>query len=143
MAFEEEFERGIRSDNPWWTTGKITDIPEFKRSDYYRYVEDLQQHKVYLLLGPRRCGKTTLIMQVIQHLLNEKNVDPKRILFVSLDRPYYALHAQKLQDAISYYEEKILGKSLQDSREMSYIFADEAHHDLLWARVMKQCVDQR
>lgn len=142
VAYEEQFVKGIQSDNPWWTGQGAGEVSAFKRSDYEHYAEELQQHKVCLLLGPRRCGKTTLIMQVIHHLLNEKKVEPKRILFVSLDRPYYALHTQKLQDAISYYEEKILGKSLQDNKETVYVFADEAHYDPLWARVMKQYVDQ-
>ena len=141
-TYEEQFVQGIHSDNPWWSGERTWEIPKFKRSDYDLFAQELGEHKVCVLLGPRRCGKTTLIMQLIQCLLEEKKVDPKRILFVSLDRPFYALHEQKLQDAIRYYEEHILGKLLHDSKDQIYLFADEVHYDTLWARVLKQYVDQ-
>lgn len=142
VLFDAQFVKGIQSDNPWWIGEGLGDIPRFRRSDFYYYSKNLHLTKTHILLGPRRCGKTTMIQQIIECLLYEKKADPKRILFVSLDRPYYALNEQKLQDAISYYEEKIIGRSIQDSKEMIYLFVDEAHYDPLWSRVLKQYVDQ-
>lgn len=140
--FEERFAKGIRSDNPWWS-GESVEVPAFKRSDYEHYVKELDKPRVHVLLGPRRCGKTTLVMQIIHHLLGEKAVKPRNILFLSLERPFYELHEQKLQDAIDYYEEKILEKQLRDSEDTVYLFVDEAHYDSSWSKIMKQHVDQK
>jgi uncharacterized protein len=141
--FDERFIKGMQSDNPWWSGNSLRDVPEFKRSDYNHYCEELVHPRINVLLGPRRCGKTTLIYQIIQHLLYSKRADPRRILFISLERPFFELRDQKLQDAIAFYEEKVLGRSLQDSQEMVYIFIDEAHYDSMWSRVLKQYSDQK
>ena len=141
--YESSFSKGITSDNPWWSGKKMEEIPDFKRSDYDYYKAELEEKRVTVLIGPRRVGKTTLIQQIISCLLYEKKADPKRIFFISLERPFFELHQQKLSDAISFYEENILNKSISDSKEKIYLFIDEAHFDPLWSRLLKQYVDQK
>lgn len=140
--YTTEFMNGINAENPWWFNQESLRVPSFKRSDYDHYIEDFLESKINVLLGPRRCGKTTIIKQLINNLLLEQKIDPKRILFVSLDRPFLELQPQKLPTVINYYEEKILGHSIQDSKELIYLFVDEAHYDPMWSKVFKQYVDQ-
>lgn len=145
--FNPLFVKGLYSDNPWWSDTDLEGIfektPKFTRSDFDHFKAELDQNTVNVLLGPRRCGKTTLIHQIIKHLLKDKKIDPKRILFVSLDRPYYELSSSKTQEIINFYEEWVFKIPLQKTKERVYLFFDEAHYDSLWSRTFKQFVDQK
>lgn len=139
-----QFIRGLQEDNPWWQSGKTKpDIPIFKRSDYFHLVEELATPSVHVLIGSRRVGKTTVIDQIIQYLIEEKKVDPKRIFFASLERPYFELVNGKLPTAIEFFEQNVYGKSLSQASEMVYLFIDEAQYDNVWARLLKQYRDQK
>ncbi len=142
-VFSDRFIQELAEDNRWWATGVMKEKPvAFKRSDFKHFVEGLRQGKVDVLIGARRVGKTTLIAQLIEYLLEIKKVNPKLILFISLERPYLELTQQKLTTALEFYESNILGKSIADSTETVYLFIDEAQYDPSWARTMKQFVDQ-
>lgn len=145
VVYDTRFVKGIHSDNPWWTNGDrwVDNIPRFTRSDFDHYTKELNKPKIHILIGPRRVGKTTLMLQIIQHLIYVKRASPKSILFMSLERPFYELRSNKILDAISFYEEQILGKSIQDANETIYLFIDEAHYDNTWSRLLKQYVDQK
>ncbi|OYT40613.1 MAG: hypothetical protein B6U86_03760, partial [Candidatus Altiarchaeales archaeon ex4484_43] len=58
----------------------------FKREFFEKLTEDLKNKKVTSIIGPRRTGKTILIHQLIQNLLDKK-VDPERIVYLQLDNP--------------------------------------------------------
>ncbi len=142
--YDARFVKGLHSDNPWWSGERWVDnIPRFKRSDFNHYVRELEEPRVHILIGPRRVGKTTLMMQIIEYLIYVKKVSPKSILFMSLERPFYELKENKVLDAINFYEEQILGKSIQDTTETIHVFIDEAHYDNTWSRLLKQYVDQK
>ena len=82
------------SYNPWWQTGAIQ--KEFnkpiKRFAYYEAVKTLshQVRRSVILCGARRTGKTTIMYQSINKLL-ETGVAPKNILFISFDHPLLKL----------------------------------------------------
>ncbi len=138
------FIRGLQEDNPWWQSGKPKpDVPAFNRSDYFHFIEELNSTGVHILIGSRRVGKTTLIDQVIKHLIEEKKVNPNRIFFASLERPYFELVPNKIMNAIEYFEEHIYGKLLSNASEQVYLFIDEAQYDPVWSRLFKQYIEQK
>lgn len=146
--FHDRFAQGLQEDNPWWDTGKIgQELPSFKRSDYQHYAQELDSARVCVMIGPRRVGKTTLIHQLIEYLLNEKKVDPKTILFASLERYYFAFlpdgSESSLDTALQFFIERVYQKPLANAEQMLYFFIDEAHYDPKWARILKQLVDQK
>ena len=133
----------LREENPWWESGKPRmGIPDFKRSDFFYFKKAVVSSGVHVLIGPRRVGKTTLIDQLIQYLLVERNVDPKRIFFVSLERPYLELFPEKLSGALEFFEQHVHVGSV-GSDALTYLFIDEAQYDPSWARLLKQYVDQK
>ncbi|RLG96749.1 hypothetical protein DRO28_05180 [Candidatus Bathyarchaeota archaeon] len=81
MPLKEDVERF----NEWWFTGKIRRelAPRFKRYAFPRIIESLKERQILLLIGPRRVGKTTLLYQAIEKLLEEDS--PNRILYFSFD----------------------------------------------------------
>lgn len=79
--------------NPWWKKSPISDLPTWKRSAYYeliKWVISPPTHRAIMLSGPRQVGKTTLLMQTINDLL-EKGVPPSNILYATFDHPVFKL----------------------------------------------------
>ena len=83
----------LRIDNPWWQTGEI--LPDYQRMTPRSYLDIffslVKNHKVnraQILMGPRRVGKTVMIFHTIQRLIDE-GVNPKNIVFVSVETPIY------------------------------------------------------
>jgi len=102
--------------NPWWEKEYALDYIE--REKYLSpLIELIPKKEVIFLTGLRRVGKTTLMHQLIQHVL--KTQDPKYIFYISLD--LLALRDTSIYEIIQEYR-KIQSLS-KDT--FSYIFLDE------------------
>ena len=82
---ELEIVRVLNIHNPWWNNKPIapSKTSDFKRGDFYIVKKNFISKEIISIIGPRRVGKTILIHQLIQDLLNS-SVDPKRILYLSV-----------------------------------------------------------
>ena len=92
IAISQVFER-IRFENPWWVDGEIDKY--FKEMPHRAYftqfvniTTDLSVKRAVVLMGPRRVGKTVMLYHLVQELL-DKGVNPKRILFITVENPIY------------------------------------------------------
>lgn len=117
----ENISRVLTAFNPWWRTGSLRPefIKTYRRFAYYETLNHLAHkdiRRAVVLTGTRRVGKTTIQYQIIEHLLGQ-GVNPKRILFVSLDHPLLKLC--NINDILSCYKENIYGD------EDDYYFFDE------------------
>ena len=105
--------------NPWWF-GE-TEFPGIPRE---KYLQNLMKYKdtkdVTLISGLRRTGKTTLMKQMIHRLIDE-GMDPKHILFVSMDN--LGLKDATILQIESEYREKLA----MNYNEQLYLFLDEIH----------------
>lgn len=75
--------------NPWWRSEKIPDLPLWHRSAFpelMRWIQNPPAPRAILLSGPRQVGKTTLLLQAIQSLL-EAGAKPGNILYATFDHP--------------------------------------------------------
>ena len=103
--------------NPWWN--ESYNHKTITREKYLSVLlQSLQKKEITVLTGIRRVGKTTLLKQIISHLL-ENNINPKHILFVSLDLLYFKDYS--VQDIILEYK-KIQGIP---HNQKTYLFLDE------------------
>lgn len=137
--------RELQKENTWWQT---QDVPphlarEFKRSDYSTYKDLLDNNKINVIIGPRRVGKSTIIYQLIQHLIKEKNIPTNRILFLSLERTFFEITKNPITESIKIYEENILRESIDSLEKPIYLFIDEASRNTEWAATLKQFYDLR
>jgi uncharacterized protein len=58
-----------------------------------RKVKDyLDLPHIIALVGVRRSGKSTLVRQTINHLIRDKGVLPRNILFLNLENPQFSRH---------------------------------------------------
>lgn len=128
----------IKEDHPWWESKTIPNYLEFSKRAYYRgFFSLIQQdfpHRAVVLMGPRRVGKTVLIYQAVQDLI-DGGINPKKIFYFSLDTPIYTNLAleELVANGLSIYKVKIEG---------CYIFFDEIQYLKNWEVHLKSLVDK-
>ncbi len=125
--------------NPWWKTGAVHPgfVKGYKRFAYYEVLMRLDREDVrraLILTGARRVGKTTVQYQVIDALL-KRGVQPKQIVFVSMDHPMLRLSG--FNDILECYHENIFpGQDV-------YYFFDEIQYAADWDKWLKTIYDTR
>jgi predicted AAA+ superfamily ATPase len=137
---ETEVLARLRSENPWWE--KPHRIPDFllvlRRRKYFdplfHLVQSRSPRRALVLLGPRRVGKTVLLYQCVQALL-EQGVPPRRIAYVSVDHPIY--NGLRLDELLG-----LVWRAAQwPDAEFGYVFFDEIQYLRDWERHLKVLVD--
>ena len=120
--------------NPWWFKDSVPDelLWEYKRVYYNKAIEWLGKRQAVTLTGLRRVGKTTLMFQVIQHLL-EEGTEPRDILYFSFDEK-----VSGLDDVLDAYRE-MHGRNLR--KRTKYLFLDEIQKLEGWQNQMKKYYD--
>lgn len=121
--------------NPWWS-GKPSVVPHFRRLAHgacRKYLDNPSLKRAILLSGPRRVGKTTILLQLAEALIREGG-DPKSILYLSLDHPMLKLLS--LRDILSLYHE-----SIHPEDKASVLLFDEVQYSREWETEVKLLVD--
>ncbi|MCD8019161.1 MAG: ATP-binding protein [Clostridiales bacterium] len=139
IVSEEQIIKVLRQYNPWWRNPsaiKEESKPQ-KRIAYYEALRMLK-HKTLrrftVLSGARRVGKTTIMYQMIDHLIDE-GVNPRNILYVTFDNPIVKL--VNVEDVLFIYE------TLYPIEGVRYIFFDEIQYTDNWELWMKVIYDSR
>ena len=127
----EEIAQAIRSWNPWWKE-KQENSSWILRQMLHPIIESLQTRHIKDILGIRRSGKTTLLHQIIDYLLN-KGIPSSEILFLVFDDPIL----------ISTPFNKILDASLYLHSKIKYLFIDEVHAKEGWELWVKKIYDTK
>ena len=82
-----QIETILKPYNPWWEAG-IVETKPFRRPVFHKIYKDLLSLKqIISVTGPRRVGKTTLLKQIIQSLIQDKHATPQQIVYFSFDDP--------------------------------------------------------
>lgn len=94
------------------------------REIYLRRLKKLLDIRhILILTGVRRSGKSTLMFQMMQYLIEKKGISPINVLYLQLEdilvTPYLKLGAQLLEDIYKFYLETYNPKG------KVYIFLDE------------------
>lgn len=133
---KEELIAVLSQFNLWWRGEKIADSPSWKRaafSEFYQSVKNPIGSRATFLSGARQIGKTTLIMQAIEALLQE-GVPASNILYATFDHPLLKLTG--IDNTISAWRER---EAKKDGVE--YVFLDEAQFIPDWGTWVKHQVD--
>jgi predicted AAA+ superfamily ATPase len=78
-------EETIRLWNPWWTSGRVEPVLlGIPRAMTRRLLELRKTPHINDLIGIRRCGKTTVLYQVISDLMDD-GAGPEEILFLNFE----------------------------------------------------------
>ncbi|MBI5159614.1 ATP-binding protein [Candidatus Micrarchaeota archaeon] len=124
--------------NKWWNNQNVF-VPEFRRRDFKYLVKKLEEPKAITLIGPRQVGKTTVVMQIIRELIEQKKVPPKRIFYVQFDDVELRVLSKNnlLLDVLSIYQKYVLLEDLNLVNSEVYLFFDEVQRVDDWAEHVK------
>lgn len=125
-----EIEKLIKFNN-WWETKRVKSglLKPHKRALFFELLRYMKMRQILLIKGLRRVGKTTLIYQLIQDLLDSK-VKETTIIYFSFDE-----ESADFEDLLKTYTEKVLKKELEF--EKIYIFLDEIQKCKEWQNKIK------
>lgn len=124
----------IEKYNFHWREGFFYNFPK-KRFLFNDIVKEIESKQIISLIGLRRTGKTTILKQVIDHLIKSKKVKREYILFYSFDE-----EQPKIEEIVTEYETKS-GKELLDIKDRIYIFLDEIQKLKNWQNQVKYYYD--
>ena len=126
--------------NPWWSNKEsaFSSVPAFKRPLYYTLIEDLNTiPQILSITGPRRIGKSTLLQQIIQKLIDD-GIDPKHLIYYSFDDPALISSKMNLDNLIDYLFKTVSNKK---SEGVTYLFLDEIQRLERWELYLKKYYD--
>lgn len=110
-----------------------------RRSDYYNIIDYIDKflegesiNRFLVLPGLRDVGKTTILFQVYEYLLKEKNINQQNILYFSCDRLRRTGEAD-IFDVVNYYCETLHNSIIETLTQPVFILIDEAQYDKQWA----------
>ena len=92
------------------------------------------------IVGVRRCGKSTLIRQIINYLIGERKIEPKNILFLNLEHPGFSRYKGDAAYLERIYEDYL---KLAAPEGMVYCFLDEVHFFSEWQVFVKAHYEQK
>lgn len=137
----EQILRRLRAENPWWEAPhQVADLfrgwtPRPYLQLFLPLVAESRVRRAVVLMGPRRVGKTVLIHHAIDFLLGT-NVDPRSILYLSVDHPLY--NGLALEEMLDLYQE---AADVDLRKAKAYVFFDEIQYLRDWEVHLKSLVD--
>ncbi|MDI6737900.1 MAG: ATP-binding protein [Nanoarchaeota archaeon] len=121
----------------WWTEKQVREkfAPETKRELLRQIEGDLGRRQIQVIAGLRRTGKSTIIYQMIKHLIKSKT-NPLQIIYCSFDEP--ELQEKRIEDILKEYS-VITGRDYK--KESVYLFLDEVQKSKNWVSSVKLIYD--
>ena len=120
--------------NPWWEEEYVYD-----GRDREIYLEVLMQYfqnrDIIFLTGLRRVGKTSILKSLISRLINDEQIEAKKIFYISLD--LLALADMSIEEILTAYRK--LHKL--SSKEKIYLFLDEVTAKKEYQQALKNLYD--
>lgn len=132
------FESVIVDQNPHWEGMLYTEgTPRDKLGKVREYL-DLPH--IIALVGVRRAGKSTLARQTINHLMRDKGIPPRNILFMNLENPQFSRYRNDISYLDRAYEDYL---KLVAPQGTVYCFLDEVHFFPEWQVFVKAKYEQQ
>lgn len=135
-----QIEARLRIENPWWQA-PFQIAPLFRNmrrrgyfERFFELVKATDVRRAVVLMGPRRVGKTVMIYQAIQGLLDD-GVPPDRLCYLSLEQPLY--NKKSIDELFSHF----LSIGDPDVSKLRFLFIDEIQYLKDWEIHLKSFVD--
>lgn len=122
----------LKEWNPWWENKELIKELEGKHRPLYEdLIDSVNIKEITIIVGVRRSGKSTLMYQIIDNLLEK--IEPEQILFVNLEDK--KLTQLSLEDIYNSYRENL------NPDKKAYIFLDEIHRKKDWESWIRKKYD--
>lgn len=123
--------------NPWWEERHLFEGAIEREAPLEEIKGHLPSKQIVFLTGLRRVGKTTLLKLLIRHLIEQEEIDPSRIFYVSLDD--YLLSKKSIIEIVEEYR-KARRLSV---REKIFLFFDEVTYQKEFEQQLKNLCDSQ
>lgn len=132
------FESVIVDQNPHWDGTLYQEgVPRTVLGNVREYL-DLPH--VIALIGVRRSGKSTIARQTINHLIRDKGINPRNILFLNLENPQFSRYRNQVTYLDQAYQDYL---KLASPEGTVYCFLDEVHFFQEWQVFVKSRYEQK
>lgn len=119
------------------------------RNKYYKikeridkFIEEDEYNKRFIgMPGLRGVGKTTIIYQIYNYLINHQNIDSENILYLDIDE-LKSNYNVRIQDVFNVYLEYYHNTIPTALEEKIFLLIDETQYDENWARFGKILYDK-
>jgi len=116
--------------------GSGNDLTMIEREKYLKILgETLDNKDIVFLTGLRRVGKTSIMKGFIARLIQQKNINPQYICYISLD--LIALDDTEISQIVDEYRQIWR----LESKQKIYLFFDEVTHKNNYQRALKNLYD--
>lgn len=105
------------------------------------FIEGNKLNRYIVMPGLRGVGKTTLLYQSYDYLLNEKNVSPNQIFLLSCEDLNDFVSCD-LRELIEIFLDKFHNKTLRTLEKDIFLLIDEAQYDKNWSKDGKIIYDK-
>jgi len=126
------FEKAIVDQNPHWD-GELYDSG-VQRNVLETLEEYLDTRQIIAITGVRRCGKSTLLRQILNYIVRERNISPVDILFLNLENPYFTPFRKDVRNLERIFEDYL---SLVNPKGKIFVFLDELQYFSDWQVFVK------
>jgi len=111
----------------FWNNNSIS-LGYFRKNYLSKITKYLNNKLVKVLIGQRRTGKSYILRQIINYLINEKNVTPKNVFYLNKEYIGFDLikNGSQLDELFKFYKQKL------DVSGKIYIFLDEIQNIEQW-----------
>lgn len=133
----------VLKQNPWWQE-KGFRFPEGswpKRQVYQETKKLLAPDLMVAVNGLRRTGKTTILRQLINELLDQNKVNQRRICYFSFEEAGVAQKTEVLEELIETFLAQVLDQQIFQLKNKAYLFLDEVQFVPLWPVILKRYYD--
>ena len=140
----------IYSNSPWiQDPTRIIEPETYRREAFFKVKKELSaaHGNAVLIKGPRRVGKTETQRQLIKDLIENENVPPERILYLSFDdlqiiseRPDD--RAKIVQNILDAWATILGAETCDDITFPVYCFFDEVQEVKDWAHLVKNRIER-
>jgi uncharacterized protein len=131
------FEDVLVGQNPHWDGLVYPEGVPRQVLEYVRKHLDLPQ--VLSFVGVRRAGKSTLMRQVINHLIRDRGIPPRNILFCNLEMPVLNRYRTDVANLDRLYQDYL---KLVAPKGRIFIFLDEVQFFPDWQVFVKSRYEQ-
>jgi len=118
--------------NPWWE--EDYSYQKVQRDLFTHVKKWIDRKEIISILGARRSGKTTLLFEIIDYLINEKKINCNNIFFIKADDDRVD-KKELINTALDeYYKWK-------NPEGKIFVFIDEIHEIPEWQKTLKRIYD--
>jgi len=112
-----------------------------KLQEYAKSFIKESEERIIILPGLRGTGKTTMVLQLYDFLVNESKFPEERVLYFSTDelKEYLGVSVSEMLEV---YFEDVIKSTPVFLKEKVFILIDEAHFEENWDRIAKILYDQ-